>query len=148
MSKRRPWQPALRAVCQSASLVFLVQCSPTDPTTQACREPAMLRFNIVSKIPRSEIGFTQGLEVHDDGLYESTGRIGGTTRLNLISFDGKVTRLTDLGTTVFGEGLTILKDEIFQLTWQEHEVFVYDLAGKLKREMHNPPSSQCPGCGL
>jgi hypothetical protein len=39
---------------------------------------------------------------------------------------------------VFGEGLTILKDEVFQLTWQEHEVFVYDLAGKLKREMHNP----------
>jgi glutaminyl-peptide cyclotransferase len=98
----------------------------------------MLRFNIVSQITRSEIGFTQGLEVHDDRLYESTGRIGGTTRLNLISFDGKVTRLTDLGTTVFGEGLTILKDEVFQLTWQEHQVFVYDLGGKIKREMHNP----------
>jgi two-component system OmpR family response regulator len=97
----------------------------------------MLRFNIVSKITRSEIGFTQGLEVHDDRLYESTGRIGGTTRLDLISFDGKVTQ-TDLGTTVFGEGLTILKDEVFQLTWQEHQVFVYDLGGKIKREMHNP----------
>jgi glutaminyl-peptide cyclotransferase len=49
-----------------------------------------------------------------------------------------VKQLTDLGTAVFGEGLTILKDEIFQLTWQEHEVFVYDLGGKLKRKMHNP----------
>ena len=39
---------------------------------------------------------------------------------------------------MFGEGLTILNDEIFQLTWQEHEVFVYDLAGKLKRTMRNP----------
>jgi glutamine cyclotransferase len=39
---------------------------------------------------------------------------------------------------VFGEGLTILKGEVFQLTWQEHQVFVYDLAGKLKREMRNP----------
>jgi glutamine cyclotransferase len=46
--------------------------------------------------------------------------------------------LADKGSTVFGEGLTILKDEVFQLTWQEHEVFVYDLAGKLKREMRNP----------
>jgi glutamine cyclotransferase len=98
----------------------------------------MLRFDIVDKITRSEIGFTQGLEVHDDRLYESTGRIGGTTRLNLISFDGKVTRLADLGNTVFGEGLTILKDEVFQLTWQEHQVYVYDLAGNLKREMRNP----------
>jgi len=49
-----------------------------------------------------------------------------------------VKRLTDLGNTVFGEGLTILNDEVFQLTWQEHKVFVYDLDGKLKREMHNP----------
>jgi glutaminyl-peptide cyclotransferase len=138
MSNRRPWQLSLRAVWHSASLVLLVQCSPGDPSTQACREPTPLRFNIVAKIARSEIGFTQGLEVHDDGLYESTGRIGGTTRLNLISPDGQVKRLTDLGTTVFGEGLTILKDEFFQLTWREHEVFVYDLAGKLKREMHNP----------
>ena len=38
----------------------------------------------------------------------------------------------------FGEGLTILNDEIYQLTWQEHEVFVYDLAGKLTRSMKNP----------
>jgi glutamine cyclotransferase len=49
-----------------------------------------------------------------------------------------VTRLADIGTSVFGEGLTILKDEVFQLTWQEHRVFAYDLAGKLKREMRNP----------
>jgi hypothetical protein len=34
-----------------------------------------------------------------------------------------------LGIAVFGEGLTILKDDVFQLTWQEHDVFVYDLAG-------------------
>ena len=122
----------------SASLALLVQCGPADPSAQACSEPAMLRFDIVDKITRSEIGFTQGLEVHDDRLYESTGRIGGTTRLNLISFDGKVTRLADLGNTVFGEGLTILKDEVFQLTWQEHQVYVYDLAGNLKREMRNP----------
>jgi glutamine cyclotransferase len=123
---------------QSASLALLGQCSPVEPSTQACREPATLRFNIVDKITRSEIGFTQGLEVHNDRLYESTGRVDGTTRLNTISFDGKVTRLADLGTSVFGEGLTILKDEVFQLTWQEHRVFVYDLAGKLKREMRNP----------
>jgi glutamine cyclotransferase len=138
LSKRRAWQLAFRAAWQSASLALLVQCSPADPSTQACGEPAVLRFDIVDKITRSEIGFTQGLEVRDNRLYESTGRIGGTTRLNLISFDGKVTRLTDLGNAVFGEGLTILKDEVFQLTWQEHQVFVYDLAGNLKREMRNP----------
>jgi glutaminyl-peptide cyclotransferase len=138
--RRKPCQRADRgdAAWQTASLALLVQASPADPGTQACREPTALRFNIVDKITRNEIGFTQGLEVYQDRLYESTGRVGGTTRLNLISFDGKVTRLTDLGTTVFGEGLTILNGEVFQLTWQDHEVFVYDLAGKLKRQMRNP----------
>jgi len=103
-----------------------------------CREPVPLRFEIASKIERSELGFTQGLEVRDGQLYESTGRIGGTTRINVISFDGQVRTLTDLGTTVFGEGLTILNDQIYQLTWQEHQVFVYDLAAKRQRVMRNP----------
>jgi glutaminyl-peptide cyclotransferase len=132
------WQVAFRVASLSACFALLAQCSAAEPSTEACREPAVLHFNIAKKIARSETGFTQGLEVHDGQLYESTGRIGGTTRLNTISFDGKVTRLADLGTSVFGEGLTILKDEMFQLTWQEHEVFVYDLAGQLKREMRNP----------
>ena len=34
--------------------------------------------------------------------------------------------------------MTILKEDVFQLTWQEHDVFVYDLAGSLKRKMQNP----------
>ena len=46
--------------------------------------------------------------------------------------------MIDLGTSVFGEGLTVLNEEVFQLTWQEHKVFVYDLDGKPKREMYNP----------
>jgi glutamine cyclotransferase len=105
---------------------------------QTCREPTPLRFEIASKIERSELGFTQGLEVRDGQLYESTGRIAGTTRINVISFDGQVRTLTDLGTTVFGEGLTILNDQIYQLTWQDHQVYVYDLAAKRQRAMRNP----------
>jgi glutaminyl-peptide cyclotransferase len=128
----------LRAAALMVCLIGLVQCSPADPTTQACREPVALRFNIAGKIVRSAIGFTQGLEFRDGQLYESTGRIGGTTQFNVISLTGQVTTLVDQGIAVFGEGLTILKDDVFQLTWQEHEVFVYDLAGKLKRKMQNP----------
>ena len=97
-----------------------------------------MRFEVASKIVRSRIGFTQGLEFRDGKLYESTGNVGDTTQLNIIALDGKVTTLADQGRRVFGEGLTILNDEIVQITWQEREVFVYDLSGKLKRNMHNP----------
>jgi glutamine cyclotransferase len=117
---------------------FFLWGGPDTLSAQTCREPVPLRFEIASKIERSELGFTQGLEVRDGQLYESTGRIAGTTRINVISFDGQVRTLTDLGTTVFGEGLTILNDQIYQLTWQDHQVFVYDLAAKRQRAMRNP----------
>jgi glutamine cyclotransferase len=121
-----------------AAGAFLLWGGPDTLSAQTCREPTPLRFEIASKIERSELGFTQGLEVRDGRLYESTGRIAGTTRINVISFDGQVRTLTDLGTTVFGEGLTILNDQIYQLTWQDHQVFVYDLAAKRQRAMRNP----------
>jgi glutamine cyclotransferase len=112
--------------------------TPTPMHAQECTPPAVLDFSVDGKIVRSAPGFTQGLELRDGRLYESTGRIGGTSRLNVISLDGAVTTLADHGAAVFGEGLTILNDEVFQLTWQEKIVFVHDLLGKPKRTMHNP----------
>src|SRR5262245_54999147 len=140
---RKPWSWWLMlgaAAVAAAVLVgaVILWAAPEALQAQTCREPLPLRFEPESKIVRSELGFTQGLEVHDGQLYESTGRIGGTTRINTISFTGQVKTLTDLGTAVFGEGLTILGDEIFQLTWQDHQVFVYDLAANRKRTMRNP----------
>ena len=109
-----------------------------------CPAPARLKFEIAQTIERDRLGLTQGLEFRDGRLYESTGRIDNTTQLNVIAPSGKVTTLKDLGNSVFGEGLTILNDEIFQLTWKENKVFVYDLSGKLRRTMTNPR----PGWGL
>jgi len=103
-----------------------------------CARPAQLRFEVTGKIVRSEVGFTQGLEWRDGKLFESTGAVGNRSGLGTIAPDGTVTRLREDGTRYFGEGLTILNDEIYQLTWQERDVFVYDLAGKLKRTMRNP----------
>ena len=103
-----------------------------------CAKPVPLRFEVTGKIVRNSVGFTQGLEWRDGKLYESTGAVGNHSGLNTIAPDGTVTNVLDQGTKVFGEGLTILNDEIFQLTWQEHEVFVYGLDGKLKRTLRNP----------
>lgn len=102
-----------------------------------CPRPAQLRFEVTGKIVRSEVGFTQGLEWRDGKLYESTGAVGGRSGLNTIAPDGTVTNFVNQGARVFGEGLTILNDELFQLTWTDHVVHVFDLAGKLKRTMRN-----------
>ena len=95
MARRWPSACALRAVAWTAWLLLPLLGMPSDARAQACKAPVTLQFNATSKIVRSEIGFTQGLEFHNGALYESTGRIGGTTRLNRISLTGQVTPLVD-----------------------------------------------------
>jgi glutamine cyclotransferase len=122
-----------RTLCLTVALVTATAARAAD-----CPAPTPLRFEVTDKIVRSDVGFTQGLEWRDGKLYESTGAVGGHSGLNVIAPDGKVTNLLDQATKVFGEGLTILNDEVFQLTWQEHQVFVYDVNAKLKRTLRNP----------
>lgn len=104
---------------------------------QSCPQPKTMAFEVESQIRRDILGLTQGLEVRGDKLFESTGLIAGDTRLTTIDKTGKVSVLANFGKTFFGEGLTILKDQIFQLSWQENLAFVYDLNGKLIRSMRN-----------
>src|SRR5256885_4158531 len=122
-----------RSLAFLLALVLATAAQATD-----CARPKDLRFEVTGKIVRSEVGFTQGLEWRDGKLFESTGAIGDHSGLNTIATDGTVTKLRDDGTRYFGEGLTILNDELFQLTWTEHDVFVYDLAGNPTRRMKNP----------
>ena len=105
---------------------------------QACPAARPMIFQVESEITRDVRGFTQGLEWRGDRLFESTGAIAGDTRLTTIDPKGHVTVVADFGKNFFGEGLTILHDQIFQLSWQEKAVFVYDLQGKLLRRMRNP----------
>jgi glutamine cyclotransferase len=104
----------------------------------SCPTPKTMRFEIDHKLYRNVLGFTEGLEFHDHALFESTGALGGGTRLMKMTPDGKVTVLNDYGQKYFGEGLTFLGDRAYQLTWQDHLVFVYDKDFKLIRTMKNP----------
>lgn len=130
--------PLYLALLSIPTVLGVALAGPAAAAEAPCPVPKALRFEVEGKIVRDRVGLTQGLEFHDGKLFESTGRTEGETRLNTVGLDGKVTVLDDLGTAVFGEGLAILNGEVFQLTWQEHVVFVYDLSGKLLRKMTNP----------
>jgi len=104
----------------------------------ACAAPKAMTFQIDHRFDRDVKGFTEGLEVHNHDLYESTGALGGGTRLIRITPQGHATVLNNQGDRYFGEGLTFLGDRLYQLTWQDHLVFVYDKDFKLIRTMQNP----------
>jgi len=80
--------------------------------------------------------FTQGLVWEDGLLYESTGRYGHSTLSVRELKTGRVLRRYDLPKSMFGEGIALVGEEIIQLTWQEHQAFVYDKASlRLKRTL-------------
>lgn len=84
-----------------------------------------ISFSIVKTYPHDTSSYTQGLVVYKGELFEGTGNYGHS-KLKLVNLaDGKAIREISLAPTYFGEGVTILNDTIYQLTWKEHKVFVY-----------------------
>lgn len=83
-------------------------------------------YDIIATYPHDPEAFTQGLFFHDGFLYESTGRFKKSTLRRVRLADGKVVMQRKLDDTLFGEGITLWKNKIIQLTWQGGIGFVYD----------------------
>lgn len=114
--------------------------------TATAKAPAVMTYDyqIVKTYPHDPTAFTQGLEFHNGVLYEGTGgsKDSPVQKGNIFSSlrkvdyqTGKVLQKYDIPNDYFGEGITILNDKIYQLTWREMTAFVYDLNFKLLKEM-------------
>lgn len=88
--------------------------------------PELYTYTIINEYPHDNEAFTQGLEFHNDTLYEATGKKGRSFLRSLDYETGKILQQVDLEDTFFGEGITILNDKIYQLTWQSKIGFIYD----------------------
>ncbi len=97
----------------------------SDSSTVASRTPTF-GFDVVSEHPHDPTAFTQGLQWYNGRLFESTGEVGtsGIREVDLAS--GRVLRRRELAPPHFGEGLVILGDKLFQITWKTGKAFVYD----------------------
>jgi len=84
-------------------------------------------YEIVNTFNHDSNAFTQGLVFQNGFLYESTGQRGRSTLRKVELESGKILQKHDLANEYFGEGLTILGDKVYQITWQENTAFVYDL---------------------
>lgn len=89
--------------------------------------PDIYTFNIINTYPHDEKAYTQGLEYYNGFLYEGTGRKGTSNIRKVDLTTGKVLQQTDLDAKYFGEGITILNNKLYQLTWQSGIGFVYNL---------------------
>ncbi len=95
----------------------------------AASAPELYTYEIVKEYPHDNKAYTQGLEFHNDTLYEGTGKKGRSFLRKVDFKTGKSLNQIDLDNTIFGEGITILNGKIYQLSWQSGIGFIYDLKG-------------------
>jgi len=97
-------------------------------TTQLAPNLPVYGYQIVRVYPHDRDAFTQGLQFVDGVLYEGTG-LNGRSSIRRVELEtGKVLQKRSVPEEHFGEGITVWKSDLIELTWQSHVAFVYDRA--------------------
>ena len=109
----------------------VVSVLPTPVAASPLAQPAgatipRYGYEIVNVYPHDPAAFTQGLLFDEGQLYESTGLYGGSSIRRVDLTTGAVLSMTTIPAEYFGEGISIVNDTLYQLTWQEQTGFVYD----------------------
>ncbi len=98
-----------------------------EPAQEVVSKVAQISYAVKKTYPHDTGSYTQGLIIYKGDMYEGTG-LNRSSRLMKIDLNtGKAQKTHALDQEFFGEGITILNDTIYQLTWQNNVVFVYTL---------------------
>ena len=119
-----------------AILLLLAACHNKDsdsnnpgPVAIAIPAPQSITFTVDSVYPHDPHAFTQGLQFYNGKLYEGTGLNDESTLRIVNPKTGNVEKKYLIpDTSIFGEGITVFKDKIYQLTWKSNKVFVYNVS--------------------
>lgn len=115
-----------------AAFATLISCGGTPSKSgepQAVEHPVAPQFytyQVVAEYPHSRTSYTQGLQFIDGELWEGTGEYGESKLLRTDLTTGKALKSKNLPKNEFGEGITVLGDKIYQLTWLNGTMHVYE----------------------
>jgi glutamine cyclotransferase len=122
----------LFSACKNSTKDAVVEDNSNPP-------PSPINFSIVKVYPHDTSSYTQGLQWVNNMLYEGTGRPGFSKLAEVNLQDGKAVKEVKISPNEFGEGITLLNNKIYQLTWKTNVVHVYDAATFKKIEDINWP---------
>jgi glutamine cyclotransferase len=122
----------MKKILYTAILFVLISCNGgTDKPAVVTQESVpSLTYSIVGSYPHDTSFFTEGLLIYKGDLYESAGDPDYTGKSRLMKVDlktGKALQSISLDKKYFGEGIVILNDTIYQLTYREKTGFMYSL---------------------
>ena len=106
----------------------LISCGGTRKNSNSAQttEPTFYTYEVVAQYPHSRTSYTQGLQFIDGELWEGTGEYGSSRILRTELTTGKILESKAISKEEFGEGITLLGDKIYQLTWLNGKLHIYD----------------------
>lgn len=113
----------LRACCLPGAVLWLL----LGAAALAAPAPE-IEWRLIASHRHDSAAFTQGLVLHDGVLFESTGRYGRSELRRVHPASGRVLARRRLAPELFGEGLALVGDHLYQLTWRAGRGFVYRAA--------------------
>jgi glutamine cyclotransferase len=93
------------------------------------KKPANWKLEVEKEYNHRDSSYTQGLEFYDGELFEGTGdpsNQGNTIVAKVDQSTGKINKKVGLDASHFGEGITILNDTLYQLTWKNQKCLLYN----------------------
>ncbi len=121
-----------------ALAAFLFSCNNNDapdndpsiaPPSSGIAAPQEITYTILAQYPHDTSAYTQGLQLYNGKMYEGTGDFENSSLRITNHKTGAVEKKHMMGSQkIFGEGINIFNNKLYQLTWESHIVYVYDLA--------------------
>ena len=90
-------------------------------------KPQVLSYSVLQTYPHQTSSFTQGLEFYKGDLYEGTGQNGQSRLMKVDVQTGAIRQSVPLSSQYFGEGITLVNNHIYQLTWTSGQCFRYTM---------------------
>ena len=110
--------------CPCALLICLLILGST---ASVAAQNTTADLTVISSHSHDSSAFTQGLEMYDGFLYESTGLYGNSSLRQVDPVSGEVLRMIMLDEEYFGEGITVVNQSIYMLTWKSEKALVFDI---------------------
>ena len=122
-----------KAVFSFIIVLMLASCNNEEIKTDSSSSetslaaPQSISYIVVDAYPHDTAAFTQGLEWYDDVLIESTGLYGKSSLRQVVPTNGKSKKQINNEKDIFAEGITVWRDTVYQLSWENHLIFLYDV---------------------
>lgn len=122
-----------KAVFSFIIVLMLASCNNEEIKTDSSSSetslaaPQSISYTVVNAYPHDTAAFTQGLEWYGDVLLESTGLYGKSSLRQVVPTNGKSKKQINNEKDIFAEGITVWRDTVYQLSWENHLIFLYDV---------------------